>query len=199
MTPTLLLSPVIGFDISGYRLGYGGGFYDRTLAALTGPRVVIGIGFDCAEIPSIGPHGFDMPMDRIVTESGFRTLARMSPGTKDVSEPASPACDVASAPNAYMGYLTEAEVASYLKALRTLAGVRDKELMSSFDSLLQRLPMSIVASAEPTQLAADASIVSAIESVRPRIRNDALHDALGDVLQSLAKNGETPARRSTTR
>lgn len=199
VTPSMLLSPVIGFDTSGYRLGYGGGFYDRTLAALTGPRVVIGIGFDCAEIPSIGPHSLDIPMDRIVTESGFRTLARMSPGTKDVSEPASPACDMASAPNAYMGYLTDTEIAGYLKALRTLAGVRDKELMSSFDSLLQRLPMSVVASAEPAQLAADASITSAIESVRPRIRNDAFHEALGDILQSLAENGAESARRSTTR
>ena len=68
----MLLAPVIGFDTSGYRLGYGGGFFDRTLAALTGPRTVIGIGFDCAEIPSIGPHSLDIPMDRIVTESGFR-------------------------------------------------------------------------------------------------------------------------------
>jgi 5-formyltetrahydrofolate cyclo-ligase len=199
VTPALLLAPVIGFDTSGYRLGYGGGFYDRTLAALTGPRVVIGIGFDCAEIPSIGPHRFDIPMDRVVTESGFRTLARMSPGTKDVSEPASPACDMASAPSAYMGYLTEAEIAGYLKALRTLAGVRDKELMSSFDSLLQRLPMSLAASAEPAQLPADASIASAIESVRPRIRNDSLHEALGDILQSLAEGGEPSTRRATTR
>jgi hypothetical protein len=123
----------------------------------------------------------------------------MSPGTKDVSEPASPACEMAGAPNAYMGYLTEAEIAGYLKALRTLAGVRDKELMSSFDSLLQRLPMSLAASAEPAQLPADASIASAIESVRPRIRNDALHEALGDILQTLSEDRSEPARRSTTR
>lgn len=199
VTPSLLLAPVIGFDTSGYRLGYGGGFYDRTLAALTGPRTVIGIGFDCSEIPSIGPHSLDIPMDRVVTESGFRTLARMSPGTKDVSEPASPACDMASAPSAYMGYLTEGEIAGYFKALRTLAGVRDKELMSAFDSLLQRLPMSLAANAEPAQLPADASVASAIEAVRPRIRNDALHEALGDILQSLAQGGGPSTRRATTR
>ena len=56
-----------------------------------------------------------------------------------------------------------------------------------------------VASAEPAQLAADASITSAIESVRPRIRNDAFHEALGDILRSLAENGAESARRSTTR
>jgi len=198
VTPALLLAPVIGFDTSGYRLGYGGGFYDRTLAALTGPRTVIGIGFDCAEIPSVGPHGFDVPMDRIATESGFRTLSRMSPGTKDVAEAASSACNMAEAPNTYMGYLTEAEIAGYLKALRTLAGVRDRELMARFDSLLQRLPMHLVAGSEPAQLPADSSIASAIEAVRPRIRNDALHEALGDILQTLAEGGDAPARQSTT-
>lgn len=185
VTPSLLLAPVIGFDTSGYRLGYGGGFYDRTLAALTGPRTVIGIGFDCAEMPSIGPHGLDIPMDRIVTESGFRTLARMSPGTKDVAETASPACAMAEAPDSYMGYLTEGEIAGHLKALRTLAGVRDRELVAALDALLQRLPMHLVASAEPAQLPPDASIASAIRTMRPRIRNDALHEALGELLSRL--------------
>lgn len=194
VTPTLLLAPVIGFDTGFYRLGYGGGFYDRTLAALTGPRTVIGIGFDCAEIPSIGPHGLDVPMDRIVTESGFRHQAPAS----DPVENASPACDAAKAPDAYMGFLTEAEIAGYLKALRTMAGVHDRDVTASIDNLLQRLPMYLVAGAEPAQLPAEASIASAIEAVRPRIRNDALHKALGDILQMLARD-EAPTRRSSTR
>lgn len=194
ITPKLLLAPVIGFDSHGYRLGYGGGFYDRTLAALTGPRQVIGVGFDCAEIPSIGPHSLDIPMDRIVTESGFRTLQR--PLASDTQEAASAACAVAEAPDSYMGYLTEAEVAGYLKALRTLAGVRDRDLTASFDALLQRLPMHLVAAAEPAQLPADASIVSAINGLRPRLRNDELHEDLGEILQML-EDSEADTRRST--
>lgn len=194
VTPVMLLAPVIGFDANGYRLGYGGGFYDRTLAALTGPRQVIGIGYDCAEIPSIGPHGHDIPMDRIVTESGFRTLARP---VQEVAETAGEACAVADAPDAYMGYLAEAEIAGHLKALRTLAGVRDRELTASFDALLQRLPMHLVAAAEPAQLPADASIASAIASLRPRLRNDELHEDLGEILQML-EEAEGPAPRSTS-
>lgn len=192
VTPTLLLAPVIGFDTGFYRLGYGGGFYDRTLAALAGPRTAIGIGFDCAEIPSIGPHGLDIPMDRVITESGFRAKAQAP------VEVASPACDAAKAPDAYMGYLTEAEIAGYLKALRTLAGVHDRQVTTAIDSLLQRLPMYLVAGAEPAQLPADASVAAAIEAVRPRVRNDALHKALGDILRRLERD-EAPARRSTIR
>ncbi len=193
--PVLLFAPVIGFDVNGYRLGYGGGFYDRTLAALTGPRQVIGIGFDCAEIPSIGPHGHDIPMDRIVTESGFRALARP---VEEVADTASGACSVAEAPDAYMGYLTEAEIAGHLKALRTLAGVRDQALTASFDAMLQRLPMHLVAAAEPAQLPADISIATAIAALRPRLRNDELHEDLGEILAEL-DDADAPARRSTTR
>lgn len=195
VTPTMLLAPVIGFDTGFYRLGYGGGFYDRTLAALTGPRAVVGIGFDCAEMPSIGPHGLDVPMDRIVTESGFRAKTSTM---AEAAESASPACDAANAPDAYMGYLTEAEIAGYLKALRTMAGVYDRDVTALIDTLLQRLPMYLVAGAEPAQLPADASLVAAIEAVRPRIRNDALHKALGDILLALGRV-EAPFRRSSTR
>ncbi|MBL9036496.1 MAG: 5-formyltetrahydrofolate cyclo-ligase [Rhodospirillaceae bacterium] len=196
LTPVLLLAPVIGFDAHGYRLGYGGGFYDRTLAALTGPRQAIGIGFDCAEMPSIGPHGHDIPMDRIVTESGFRNLHR--PLASETQEEASAACAVSEAPESYMGYLTEAEVAGQLKALRTLAGVRDQALTASFDAMLQRLPMHLVAAAEPAQLPADLSIAAAIAALRPRLRNDELHEDLGEILAELEETG-APARRSTTR
>ena len=104
---------------------------------------------------------------------------------------------MADAPNAYMGYLTDAEVAGYLKSLRTLAGVRDQALTASFDAMLQRLPMHLVAAAEPAQLPADQSISAAIAALRPRLRNDELHEDLGEVLSELGED-DVPARRNTT-
>lgn len=66
--PDLLIVPLIGFDAGCYRLGYGGGYYDRTIAAMrTRPRCV-GIGFEQGRLDSIAPQPHDIPMDTIVTE-----------------------------------------------------------------------------------------------------------------------------------
>jgi 5,10-methenyltetrahydrofolate synthetase len=67
--PDVVVSPVVGFDASPYRLGYGGGFYDRTLAAMPRrPRVVAGVGYALQRIPTIYPQPFDIPMDVVLTE-----------------------------------------------------------------------------------------------------------------------------------
>jgi len=68
--PDLLLVPLLAFDAHGHRLGYGGGFYDRTLALLKVPA--IGIAYGGQEVASLprGPH--DMALDMIVTEKGVR-------------------------------------------------------------------------------------------------------------------------------
>lgn len=68
VTPDVVISPVIGFDTRCYRLGYGGGYYDRTLAALPQKPQVIGVGFSLASIPTIFPLPHDIPMDCIITE-----------------------------------------------------------------------------------------------------------------------------------
>lgn len=74
--PDMVIAPVIGYDHACYRLGYGGGFFDRTLAAMqTKPRI-IGVGYCAAEIPTIYPQWHDVPMDLIVTES--RVVRTMS-------------------------------------------------------------------------------------------------------------------------
>jgi len=68
--PNILLVPLLAFDQHGYRLGYGGGHYDRTLATLRHCKTIfaVGIAFACQEVPlvPIGPH--DTKLDRIVTE-----------------------------------------------------------------------------------------------------------------------------------
>jgi len=66
--PEALLVPLLGFDGRGYRLGYGGGYYDRTLAAMPEKPLAIGIGFEQSRLPTIHPQPHDVPMDLIITE-----------------------------------------------------------------------------------------------------------------------------------
>ena len=70
VTPTALLIPLVGFDAAGHRLGYGGGFYDHTLAAIDPRPLAIGLGFEMARLGSIDPGPHDAPMDVIITEAG---------------------------------------------------------------------------------------------------------------------------------
>lgn len=69
VSPDIVIAPLVGFDQAGYRLGYGGGFYDRTLAAMTTKPLTIGVGFEFQELPTIFPQWHDVPMDRLVIES----------------------------------------------------------------------------------------------------------------------------------
>ena len=66
--PEALLVPLLGFDGRGYRLGYGGGYYDRTLAAMPEKPLAIGIGFEQSRLPTIHPQPHDVLMDLIITE-----------------------------------------------------------------------------------------------------------------------------------
>ena len=67
----LVLVPGLAFDRRGRRLGYGGGYYDRTLAALRPKPVTIGVGYEHGRLPTIYPQWHDVPLDAIVTEKGF--------------------------------------------------------------------------------------------------------------------------------
>jgi 5,10-methenyltetrahydrofolate synthetase len=67
--PDIVVSPIVGIDPDNYRLGYGGGFYDRTLAAMPFKPLVIGIGYELQRIATIYPQDHDIPMDRVVTEA----------------------------------------------------------------------------------------------------------------------------------
>jgi 5-formyltetrahydrofolate cyclo-ligase len=75
VVPQAVLAPLVGFDRDCYRLGYGGGYFDRTLAALSPRPIAIGVGFDLSRIDTIHPQDFDIPMDLIVTETGLRPRA----------------------------------------------------------------------------------------------------------------------------
>ena len=77
--PQAVLAPLVGFDRDCYRLGYGGGYFDRTLAALSPRPLAIGVGFELSQIETIYPQSFDIPMDVIVTEAETRRI--LSSGT----------------------------------------------------------------------------------------------------------------------
>jgi 5-formyltetrahydrofolate cyclo-ligase len=68
--PTILLVPLVGFDAKGYRLGHGGGYYDRTLSSLAKKPLCIGVGYELGRLETIHPQSHDIPMDTIVNERG---------------------------------------------------------------------------------------------------------------------------------
>jgi 5-formyltetrahydrofolate cyclo-ligase len=69
LTPDVLLIPLLAFDTKGGRLGYGGGFYDRTLAALPGRRT-LGCAFDAQQVDAVPIGPYDIRLDAVATESG---------------------------------------------------------------------------------------------------------------------------------
>lgn len=73
LIPDIALAPVVGWAQGGWRLGYGGGYFDRTLASLAPRPVTVGIGLQAACLPSIYPQPHDIPLDFIVTEAGLAT------------------------------------------------------------------------------------------------------------------------------
>jgi 5-formyltetrahydrofolate cyclo-ligase len=74
--PSVLLVPLLAFDADGYRLGYGGGFYDRTLADLRarGEVLAIGIAFSGQEVDALPHDDHDQRLDAVVTERGMRRM-----------------------------------------------------------------------------------------------------------------------------
>lgn len=69
-SPDLMLMPVVAFDRAGNRLGYGGGYYDRFLAAASRNFPLVGIAFECQNFPIIRAKSWDIPLDCICTEKG---------------------------------------------------------------------------------------------------------------------------------
>lgn len=78
VTPDVVLAPVVGFDRACYRLGHGGGFFDRTLAVLASRPRIVGVGYARLAIPTIFPQAHDIPMDLIVTEEGTVAMPEAS-------------------------------------------------------------------------------------------------------------------------
>src|SRR6185437_11670437 len=75
LQPDTMLIPMVGFDAALYRLGYGGGYYDRTVAALPERPRMVGVTFELSRIESIRPLSHDIRMDYVVTESATEAAA----------------------------------------------------------------------------------------------------------------------------
>lgn len=87
LEPEVLIVPLLAFDARGYRLGYGGGFYDRTLEALRAvrPTLAIGFAFAAQEVPEVPTEPTDGRLDLIVTDKGPRTLGTGTDPRPDLS------------------------------------------------------------------------------------------------------------------
>jgi 5-formyltetrahydrofolate cyclo-ligase len=99
--PTALLVPLVGFDRRGFRLGYGGGYYDRTLAAMDPQPLTIGVGYELGRLETIHPQPHDIPMNAIVTEAG---LVRPRPDRDAAERRPAPFADVDEDPNSRATY-----------------------------------------------------------------------------------------------
>src|SRR5688572_10448514 len=76
VVPDAALVPMNGFDAQGYRLGYGGGYFDRTLSVLQPRPLAIGISYELGRLSSIFPQPHDIAMDFVVTEAGVFAVGR---------------------------------------------------------------------------------------------------------------------------
>ena len=85
--PDHVLLPMNGWDEAGFRLGYGAGYFDRTLASLQKKPLVIGVTYEIARVPTIYPQSWDIPVDWVVTERG---VYRREPDRLAFTGPAAP-------------------------------------------------------------------------------------------------------------
>jgi len=169
--PRTLIAPIVGFDPAHYRLGYGGGFFDRTLAKLGPAAQAIGVGFSLFALPTIHPQPHDVAMTRIVTEAA----------PVDLGDSASPVCYLDEADPAYRGFLSDADLAA---ALQPLVAALPPERLPLLDFVLWRLAGAGERAAAET--AAPAAARDYLSRLLPRIRDDAIHRAVGILSRSIA-------------
>jgi len=98
VVPNAVLLPMNGWDAGGYRLGYGAGFFDRTLSSYSRKPAVIGVSYEMARMETIHPQSWDIPVDWLVTERGVyrrdgtKLVFLGEPPAGEPSKLASPVC-----------------------------------------------------------------------------------------------------------
>jgi len=169
--PRTLIAPFVGYDPSGYRLGYGGGFFDRTLEKFGADGQAIGIGWSMFRLATIHPQPHDIPMSAIVTQTGIAPQDRI--------KMASDVCYMNEAEAGYAGFHTPAEIAGALDGLR---GLLAPERIGLLDYALWRLDVP----ADQFVAPAGGTPSETLARLLPRIRDDAVHAAVAALAGSLA-------------
>jgi 5-formyltetrahydrofolate cyclo-ligase len=169
--PRTLIAPFVGYDPAGYRLGYGGGFFDRTLAQYGPESSAIGIGWSMCRLETIQPQPHDIRMSAIVTQTGI--------ALQDQVKVASDVCYLNEAEADYAGFHTPAEIAGALDGLR---GLLPPERVGLLDYALWRLNVPADQFVAPT----GATPSETLARLLPRIRDDAVHAAVAALAASLA-------------
>jgi 5,10-methenyltetrahydrofolate synthetase len=168
--PRTLIAPVVGYDGENYRLGYGGGFFDRTLAKFAANAAAIGVGYTMFRLDTIEPQPHDIRMSAIATEAG----ASLQPKVRLASE----VCYLDEAEASYAGFWTAAETVAALESLRAAL---PPERVGLLDYALWRLGRQDGLTVEPS----GDTPATTLDRVLPRIRDDALHATLATLRASL--------------
>jgi len=133
VVPDVVLAPPVGFGTRGYRLGYGGGYFDRTLASLSPRPLAIGLAREVSRIDTIYPQPHDVPMDFIVTENGIHHATSI--GMRRVAE-LEEAGRIAEAMREARGHdLSAHEVAAFLNTLLEAERAGAKVLAAFLDQM----------------------------------------------------------------
>jgi hypothetical protein len=169
--PKTLIAPIVGYDAAHYRLGYGGGFFDRTLEKFGEAAAAIGIGTSMFRLATIHPQPHDIRMAAIVTEAGVLE--------RDTASAASAVCYLDQSDPAYAGFETAEEIAATLSAVRAAL---PPERVGLADYALWRLGATADSEAAP-----DPAARQRLDTLLPRIRDDAVHAAIAALRASLAE------------
>src|SRR5688572_17367290 len=133
VVPDAVLVPPVGFGARGYRLGYGGGYFDRTLASLSPRPLVIGLAREASRIDTIYPQPHDVPMDFIVSEHGIHHTT--STGLRRIPE-LEEAGRIAEAIRATRGHdMSTHELAAFLNTLLEAERAGAKVLAAFLDQM----------------------------------------------------------------
>jgi 5-formyltetrahydrofolate cyclo-ligase len=169
VVPRTVIAPIVGFDGENFRLGYGGGFFDRTLAKIGPEAQAIGVGFSLFRLTTTHPQDHDIAMARIVTETGEAA----------VGEGASPVCYANDGDPVYGDFLSDADLAL---ALEPFAEILLPERLPLLELALWRL--TPVAGRGGAQVA-PGKPVEHLSRLLPRIRDDGIYAAVRVLRDSL--------------
>lgn len=121
----MVFLPLVAFDKQGYRMGMGGGFYDRTLARTKAKPLKIGWAYDFQQVDNLAPKPWDVRLDRVITPSGVKRFCRYL--ANDVSKSNKDKLDKPHEPTDRLDQITEPQLATVIKPERFHQLIADAE------------------------------------------------------------------------